>query len=117
MSKKQGLVNLPLRGWLYWDGTMMQDDDTLTVTGKYIDYLSSKLLFFFIYQFLDGEPTYPKILRVSSTGAASERSPCLMGVHKITNMTRSDRPVWQSTVIDDTLLFYNGNNIFFCNQY
>ena len=35
-SKKQGLINLPMRGWRYWDGTMMQDDDTLTVTGKYI---------------------------------------------------------------------------------
>ena len=41
-SKKQGLINLPMRGWRYLDmnGTMMQDDDTLTVTGKYISHLS-----------------------------------------------------------------------------
>ena len=39
MSKKQGLVHLPVSGWLYWDGSTVQGDDTLTVTGKYISYL------------------------------------------------------------------------------
>ena len=34
MSKKQGLVHLPVSGWLYWDGSTGQDDDTLTVIGK-----------------------------------------------------------------------------------
>ena len=39
ISKKQGLVFLPVRGWLYPDGTW-QDDDTLTVTGKHISCLT-----------------------------------------------------------------------------
>ena len=34
-----------------------------------------------------------------------------MGVYKITNITHSDRPVWQSTVRDDRYLFYRGNNM------
>ena len=40
-SKKTGLVYLPVRRWQYpgADG-IWQDDDTLTVTGKYIYQLS-----------------------------------------------------------------------------
>ena len=34
-----------------------------------------------------------------------------MGVYRITNMTRSGRPVWQSTVREDRYLFYDGNKI------
>ena len=34
-----------------------------------------------------------------------------MGVYKITNITHSGRPVWQSTVRKDRYLFYNGNNM------
>ena len=38
ISKKEGLVNLPVRGWQY-SGVGWKDDDTLTVTGKYISCL------------------------------------------------------------------------------
>ena len=48
-------------------------------------------------------------MTVSSTGGASERWPSVMGVYKITNITHSGRPVWQSTVREDIYLFYNGN--------
>ena len=34
-----------------------------------------------------------------------------MGVYKITNITHSGRPVWQSSVREDRFLFYNGNLI------
>ena len=40
-SKKKGLVYFPLRGWQYWDGTW-QNDETLTVIGKYISCLTLK---------------------------------------------------------------------------
>ena len=40
MSQKKGLINLPAIGLLYWDGTTGQDDTTLTITGKYISYMS-----------------------------------------------------------------------------
>ena len=56
-------------------------------------------------------------MTVSSTGGASERWPSVMGVYKITNITHSDRPVWQSTVRDDRYLFYHGNNMIIANNY
>ena len=64
-----------------------------------------------MYLFSLGELTYPKTVTVSSTGGASEIRPREMGVYKITNITHSGRPVWQSTVREDRYLFYNGNNI------
>ena len=51
--------------------------------------------------------TYPDTVTMSSTGSASEKHHDIMGVYKITNMTRSGRPVWQSTVREDNYLFYN----------
>ena len=65
--------------------------------------------------FVEGEPTYPEKVTISSTGGTSETWPSVLGVYKRTNMTHSGRPVWQSTVRDDRFLFYNGNitaNIF-----
>ena len=56
-------------------------------------------------------------MTVSSTGGASERWPSVMGVYKITNITHSGRPVWQSTVREDRYLFYNGNNMIIINNY
>ena len=47
-------------------------------------------------------------MTVSSTGGASERQPSVMGVYKISNITHSGRPVWQSLVRDDRYLFYHG---------
>ena len=105
-SKKQGLVFLPVRGWQYWSGTW-KDDDTLTVAGKHISCLNSN----YFHLFTEGEPTYPNTVTVSSTGGASERWPSVMGVYKITNITHSGRPVWQSTVREDRYLLYNGNII------
>ena len=58
--------------------------------------------------FVEGEPTYPEKLTISSTGGTFETSPRVLGVYKRTNMTHSGRPVWQSTVRDDRYLFYNG---------
>ena len=43
-SKKQGLVYLPVRGWMYGDGNGWPDDDTLNVNGKYIMYQLSELI-------------------------------------------------------------------------
>ena len=40
MSKKKGLVYLPVSGWQYGDGIGWHDDDTLTVTGKHISCLT-----------------------------------------------------------------------------
>ena len=34
-SKNIGLVFLPVKGWQYWDGADVHDDDTVTVTGKH----------------------------------------------------------------------------------
>ena len=92
-----------MRGWQYWDDTW-QDDDTLTVTGKYISCMTFNL----IHLFTEGEPTYPKTVTLSSTGGAREKWPSVMGVYKITNITHSGRPVWQSTIREDRYLFYNG---------
>ena len=58
--------------------------------------------------FVEGEPTYPEKVTISSTGGTSETWPSVLGVYKRTNMTHSGRPVWQSTVRDDRYLFYNG---------
>ena len=98
-----------MSGWQYAiiDGDWEDDDDTLTVTGKYIRYLNLN----YLHSFTEGEPTYPETVTVSSTGGASETVPSEMGVYKITNITHSGRPVWQSTVRDDSYFFYNGNNI------
>ena len=60
---------------------------------------------------VEGEPTYPEKLTISSTGGTTETSPSVLGVYKRTNMTHSGRPVWQSTVRDDRYFFYNGINI------
>ena len=92
-----------MRGWQYWDDTW-QDDDTLTVTGKYISCMTFNL----IHLFTEGEPTYPDTVTVSSTGGASETVPSVMGVYKITNITHSGRPVWQITTGLGGFLFYNG---------
>ena len=92
-----------MRGWQYWDDTW-QDDDTLTVTGKYISCMTFNL----IHLFTEGEPTYPETVTVSSTGGAREIWPSVMGVYKITNITHSGRPVWQSRVREDRYLFYDG---------
>ena len=93
-SNKQGLVD--------WE-----DDDTLTLTGKHKYQDFTKI----INVSISGELTYPETVTVSSTGGASEKWFSEMGVYKITNITHSGRPVWQSTVRDDSYLFYNGNNI------
>ena len=71
-----------------------------------------------MYVFTLGKLTYPETVTVSSTGGASERQAFAMGVYKITNITHSGRPVWQSTVREDRYLFYNGNNnIIIANNY
>ena len=59
--------------------------------------------------FVEGEPTYPEKVTISSIGGTSERWPSVLGVYKRTNMTHSGRPVWQSTVRNDRYLFYEGN--------
>ena len=79
-----------------------KDDDTLTVTGRYISCLSLNCL----HLFVEGEPSYPNTITVSSTGGARERWPSVMGVYKITNITHSGRPVWHS---EDRFLVYYGN--------
>ena len=68
------------------------------------------------YLLTEGKPTYPDAITVSSTGGATERMPSVMGVYKITNITHSGRPVWQSTVRENRYLFYNGNNQHNSNQ-
>ena len=60
----------------------------------------------------DWRECYPETVTVSSTGGATERLANVMGVYKITNITHSDRPVWQSSVREDRFLFYNGNILF-----
>ena len=92
-----------MRGWQYAGGGW-QDDGTLTVTGKYIGWLTLIQL----HLFTEGEPTYPDTVTVSSTGGASETVPSVMGVYKITNITHSGRPVWQITTGLGGFLFYNG---------
>ena len=93
-----------MKGWQYSDRGQ-QDDDTLTVTGKYIRYLSLN----YLHLFTEGEPSYPDTITVFSTGGATERMPSVMGVYKITNITHSGRPVWQSTVRESRYFLYNGN--------
>ena len=62
------------------------------------------------YSITEGEPTYPAILTVSSTGGTADSQSSALGVYKKTNQTWSGRPVWKSTVRDDRFLFYHGNN-------
>ena len=95
-----------MKGWLYATAGTWKDADTLTITGRYICCVTLKSL----HLFTEGEPTYPETVTLSSTGGARERKPSVMGVYKITNITHSGRPVWQSTVREDRYLFYNGNN-------
>ena len=73
-----------------------------------LKYISCLTLYF--HSFTEEKPTYPETVTISSTGGASERKPSVMGVYKITNITHSGRPVWQSTVREDRYLFYNGNS-------
>ena len=63
--------------------------------------------------FVEGKPTYPDKVTILSTGETSETWPSVLGVYIKTNMTHSDRPVWQSTDRDDRYLFYNGIEKFF----
>ena len=107
-SVRTDLDYVPTKGWLYNDRTKWNDNDTtITVRGEggregikrtflRVNILVGELFF------------YPETVTVSSTGGASETSPGAMGVYKITNITHSGRPVWQSTVRDDRYLFYNG---------
>ena len=46
---------------------------------------------------------YPETVVVSSQGPAAEMFPLAMGVYTMTDVTHSDRPVWQGR--DGTLLF------------
>jgi len=34
-SKNKNLIDIPLTGWTYWDGSNYQDDNTLRITGYY----------------------------------------------------------------------------------
>ena len=70
------------------------------------------MTFNLIHLFTEGEPTYPKTVTLSSTGGAREKWPSEMGVYKITNITHSGRPVWQSAFREDRYLLYIGDNIF-----
>ena len=62
----------------------------------------------------DWRECYLETVTVSSKGGATERLANVMGVYKITNITHSDRPVWQKRT-EDFYLFYNGNNAFINN--
>jgi len=106
MSKKTGLIDIPLTGWRYSDGNNMHDDNTLRVT--------------------EGEPTYPAILTVSSKGGATGQPvagasflgastsvaecPECLDVYTKTAQTWSGRPVWRHTGRGDRFLFYNGDH-------
>ena len=52
-------------------------------------------------------------MSISSTGQTAETWPSVLGVYKITNITHSGRPVWQSTVRKDRYLIYNGNTFMY----
>ena len=63
---------------------------------------------------IEGEPTYPDKLSITSTGAVADLLPSYLGVYeKMTNTTHSGRPVWQSTSRDDRYLLYSGKLINF----
>ena len=65
----------------------------------------------YLYNFAEGESTYPYTLTVSSTEGAADEQVKSLGVYKKTYQIHSGRPVWKSTVKDDRFLFYNGKNI------
>ena len=67
------------------------------------------------YNFVEGEPTYPDTLTVSSTEDAADEQVASMGVYKKTYQIHSCRPVWKSTVKFDRYLFYSGKNIKYSN--
>ena len=71
-----------------------------------------KLLFNYISTLLiiEGGPTYPATVTVSSTGGAADQQGPALGVYQRTGQTHSGRPVWQNTVRPDRFLLYNGNN-------
>ena len=94
-SKKQGLTIIPSRGWQYRDGNNWREDDTLTVTEN--------------RELVKNGPVYPKKVTISSIGELFEAFPSFLGVYKMTDMTKSARPVWRKTDRDDRYLFYDGN--------
>ena len=62
----------------------------------------------------DEEDCYPNVLTVSSTGPVADLLPSYLGVYeKMTNITHSGRPVWQSTSRDDRYLLYQGKLIIY----
>ena len=65
----------------------------------------------------EGEPTYPDLLTVSSTGEAAEKQPESLGVYKITTQTWSGRPVWRHPGRDARFLFYDGKNLEYIIKY
>ena len=66
------------------------------------------------YKSIPNGPVYPEKVTISSIGELFEAFPSFLGVYMKTNMTHSDRPVWQSTDRDDRYLFYKGiERVFF----
>ena len=91
VSKYAGLIDIPQFGWQYSAcnelGCDWVDDNTLRITA-YLDTIS-----------------------VSSRGGAAALHPQSMGVYEKTTLTWWGKPVWQSTVRDDSFLFYDGSKL------
>ena len=110
-------------GWQFDGLSSWLDDDTLNVIGTMLHHITDQIfftlsdsiyLFYLILIFVEGKPTYPEKVTILSTGETSETWPSVLGVYIKTNMTHSDRPVWQSTDRDDRYLFYKGiERVFF----
>ena len=80
-------------GWQYGVNNVWHDDDTLTVAGKY----NSGLIFISLqfFSFTEGEPTYPKMLSLNSTGEAGEKYPDSLGEYQLLqNISHNGHPVY-----------------------
>ena len=84
----------------------MQDDDTLTVTGKYISCLTLTQF----QLFTEGEPAYPEMLTVTSTEEAAEKYPDSLGEYQLQNISLNRHPVYQSLAREDRYITYIGKN-------
>ena len=65
---------------------------------------------------IEGEPTYPDTVTISSTGGAVDSQTSCLGVYTKTYQIHSGRPVWKNTARDDRFLFYNGKRTLYFNK-
>ena len=66
--------------------------------------------FFFIIHFSEGEPDYPNIIQLSSSGSSIEEYPGSLGEYQLLqDRDHNNRPVYQSLASEGRYIIYIGN--------